>query len=105
MLIYFFFTSLPYLQATITEVLRIANIGPTTIAHRAISDTTLLGYKIKKNYTMLGSLISVNMDKKHWGDPETFRPERFINEKGEFIDDPWVLAFGAGNINFKIKGM
>lgn len=87
---------LPYLNATIAEVSRIANIGPTTIAHRAIADSTLLGYNIKKNYSLLASLISVNMDKKHWGDPETFRPERFINKKGEFVDDSWALPFGAG---------
>ena len=88
---------MPYLNATISEVLRTANIGPTTIAHRAIVDSTLLGYNIKKDYSLLASLVSVNMDKKHWGDPEIFRPERFVNEKGEFVDDPFALPFGAGN--------
>ena len=30
-------------------------------------------------------------------DPETFRPERFLNEDGTFQDDPAIsLAFGAG---------
>lgn len=88
--------NLPYLNATISEVLRISNIGPTTIAHRALVDSTFLGYNIKKNYAILASLVSVNMDKKHWGDPEIFRPERFLNKNGEFIDDPWALPFGAG---------
>ncbi|XP_051176228.1 uncharacterized protein LOC127291258 [Leptopilina boulardi] len=87
---------LPYLSATIAEVLRISNIGPTTIAHRAVVDSKLLGYNIKKNYAILASLVSVNMDKNHWGDPETFRPERFIDKNGKFVDDAWALPFGAG---------
>jgi cytochrome P450 len=30
-------------------------------------------------------------------DPETFKPERFLNEDGTFRDDPTIsLAFGAG---------
>ena len=88
---------LPYLNATISEVLRIANIVPVTVNHRAITDTTLLGYKIKKDYILSANLTSVHMDKDYWGDPEIFRPERFINDQGEFIDDPWLIPFGAGN--------
>ena len=30
-------------------------------------------------------------------DPETFKPERFLNDDGSFRDDPTIsLAFGAG---------
>jgi len=84
------------LNATLKEVLRLANIGPTTIPHRATIDTTLMGYAIKKNYTLLPMLMSIHMDPEHWGDPEVFRPERFIDENGEFINDPWVIPFGVG---------
>jgi cytochrome P450 len=27
------------------------------------------------------------MDKDKWGDPDNFRPERFLSEKGEFVQD------------------
>lgn len=87
---------MPYLNATLAEVLRLANIGPTTIPHRATTDTQLAGYKIKKNYTILANLMSVHQDKEHWGDPEVFRPDRFIDENGQFVSDPWVIPFGAG---------
>ncbi|KAL6267703.1 hypothetical protein P5V15_000774 [Pogonomyrmex californicus] len=87
---------LPYLNATIAEVSRLANVGPTSIPHRAMTDSTLLGYKIKKNYTLLANLRSVHMDEQHWGDPKEFRPERFINDKGEYIEDPWLIPFGLG---------
>ncbi|XP_034952123.1 methyl farnesoate epoxidase-like [Chelonus insularis] len=88
--------SMPYLNATLTEVLRLANIGPTTIPHRATVNTILKGYDIKKNYTILPNLMSVHKDKEHWGDPEVFRPERFIDENGAFINDSWIIPFGVG---------
>ncbi|KAK9302697.1 hypothetical protein QLX08_005417 [Tetragonisca angustula] len=87
---------LPYLKAVLAEVSRLANIGPTSIPHRAIMDSNLLGFEIKKNYTLLANLKSVHMDKEHWGDPEVFRPERFIDENGEFISDSWLIPFGLG---------
>ncbi|XP_029173665.1 methyl farnesoate epoxidase-like [Nylanderia fulva] len=87
---------LPYLNATIAEVSRLANIGPTSIPHRAMIDSTLLGYEIKKNYTLLANFRSVHMDEKHWGDPKEFRPERFINDKGDYVEDPWLMPFGLG---------
>ncbi|XP_015607062.1 methyl farnesoate epoxidase [Cephus cinctus] len=87
---------LPYLNAILAEVARMANIGPTTIPHRAKRDSIFLGYKIKKNSMILANLLSVHMDKGHWGDPEVFRPERFINDNGQFINDSWLIPFGAG---------
>ncbi|XP_033218260.1 methyl farnesoate epoxidase-like [Belonocnema kinseyi] len=88
--------NLPYLNAAIAEVLRISHVAPTVVPHRALKDSTLFGYEIKKDYTLLANLVSVHMDKEHWGDPENFRPERFINDKGEFIEDSWLMPFGTG---------
>ncbi|XP_017882731.1 methyl farnesoate epoxidase-like [Ceratina calcarata] len=87
---------LPYLRAVLAEVSRLANVGPTSIPHRAIVDTDLLGYEIKRNYTLLANFKSVHMSKEHWGDPEVFRPERFIDENGKFITDSWLMPFGLG---------
>ena len=89
---------LPYLNATLSEVMRISNVGPTTIPHRATVDTTFMGYEIKTNYMLLPNLMSVHLDEKHWGDPEVFRPERFIDENGVFVSDPWLMPFGAGEL-------
>ncbi|XP_015429007.1 PREDICTED: LOW QUALITY PROTEIN: methyl farnesoate epoxidase-like [Dufourea novaeangliae] len=88
---------LPYLNAVVTEVSRLANVAPTSIPHRAMTDTSLLGFEIKRDYILLANFKSIHLDKEHWGDPETFRPERFIDEEGRFIDDPWVMNFGAGH--------
>ena len=45
---------------------------------------------------LLLSLWSVLMDEEHWGDPETFRPERFLDESGRFTRDPYMVPFSAG---------
>jgi hypothetical protein len=38
------------------------------------------------------------MDRKHWGDPEVFRPDRFLNEQGGILQDDWFVPFGFGKI-------
>jgi cytochrome P450 len=39
------------------------------------------------------------MDEEYWGDPENFRPSRFINPEGEFIIDKRVVHFGFGKLS------
>lgn len=39
------------------------------------------------------------MDKDLWGDPEVFRPERFLDESGQLKKKDWSLPFGAGKAN------
>ena len=42
------------------------------------------------------NLWSVHMDTKIWGDPENFRPERFITQEGTFRKNEHMMAFGQG---------
>ncbi|XP_021941273.1 methyl farnesoate epoxidase-like, partial [Zootermopsis nevadensis] len=87
---------LPYLEAVLMEVHRMYIITPVTGPRRVTKDTILYGYDIPKDTTVLINLWSVHRDQKHWGDPDVFRPERFINEHGELIKDDWLLNFGVG---------
>jgi len=36
------------------------------------------------------------MDEHHWGDPEVFRPERFLDSAGNIMNDSWLMPFGVG---------
>ena len=45
---------------------------------------------------MIVSLYSVMMDPEYWGDPETFRPERFLNTDGSYRKDERFIPFGKG---------
>jgi methyl farnesoate epoxidase/farnesoate epoxidase len=39
---------------------------------------------------------NVLSDRDHWGDPEVFRPERFLDSDGKFLKDEWMINFGIG---------
>ena len=39
---------------------------------------------------------SSHMDPDTWGDPENFRPERFLDTEGNTINEHKLLTFGIG---------
>lgn len=43
-------------------------------------------------------MYSVHTDKEYWGDPEVFRPERFLDENGKVVYNDRLLPFGYGII-------
>ena len=45
---------------------------------------------------VMNNAYSLHMDKAHWGDPEVFRPERFIDRNNCFRQDDWNIPFGIG---------
>lgn len=86
------------LQAFILETMRFKPIVPFGAPHKTIVDTELAGHKIKKDVLVLISIEAGSMDKDIWGDPEVFRPERFLDDKNNFNPKPnqLFLPFGSG---------
>ena len=86
------------LQAFIFEVMRIRPIIPLGVPHKTIADTEIAGHKIKKNVNVLMSIGSCLMDKETWGDPQVFRPERFLDANNKFNPKPnyFFVPFGGG---------
>lgn len=79
------------------EIQRRVSVAPSGIAHRAMNDTELFGYRIPKDTMILTSLYSIHMDETYWGDPSEFRPERFLDESGELIvNEKYYMPFGTG---------
>lgn len=89
-------TVLPYTEAVLFEVQRFFHIVPVSGPRRALRDTTLGGYRIPKNTTILMGLRTVHMDEEYWGDPKVFRPERFLNDKNELLKNDRLMPFGQG---------
>ena len=88
-----------YLNAFLCEVFRSSTNLPIFPPHRTIRDTNVMGYNIPKHMTVFVNQYCINNDPLKWDDPKTFRPERFLDENGEFAG--WnkheaFMPFGMG---------
>ncbi|KAI8484312.1 cytochrome P450 2 sub U member 1 [Branchiostoma belcheri] len=87
----------PYTEATVTEVLRMGLIDALSLPHATTADTILRGYHIPKGTVVLPNLWALHHDPSIWGDPHSFRPERFLDEGGRLMPKPaaW-MPFSVG---------
>ncbi|XP_036403196.1 cytochrome P450 2K1-like isoform X1 [Megalops cyprinoides] len=88
--------SLPYTNAVIHEIQRLANISPLSLPHVTSSDITFQGFLIKKGTTVIPLLASVMQDESEWKNPYSFNPDHFLDEEGHFIKRDAFLPFSAG---------
>uniref|UniRef100_A0A182NGX5 Cytochrome P450 n=1 Tax=Anopheles dirus TaxID=7168 RepID=A0A182NGX5_9DIPT len=88
---------LPYTEAVILEVERIATVVPGGLVHRAMDEVELCGYRIPKDAIVLPLLYSLQMDPEYWIDPAVFRPERFLSPDGDrVVQHDLFIPFGSG---------
>ncbi|KAK6169269.1 hypothetical protein SNE40_020350 [Patella caerulea] len=88
--------NMPYIQAVLHEVLRIANIAITGPPHTVDEDVIFHGYVIPKHTVVFANLDSVLADDKVWGDAGVFRPERFLDENGQLVKREEFIPFSIG---------
>ncbi|XP_039598351.1 steroid 17-alpha-hydroxylase/17,20 lyase-like, partial [Polypterus senegalus] len=65
---------LPYLEATIREVLRIRPVAPMLIPHVALEDSSIGEYTIPKGTRIVVNLWSIHHDDNEWPDSDKFDP-------------------------------
>ena len=88
---------LPYTEAVIQEIHRMASITPFAIYHAPSEETTIAGYTFTKSDFIVPNLYEIHHDPRHFDDQGMFNPSRFIDEaSGEFVPHPAVLPFGFG---------
>ncbi|XP_029019090.1 cytochrome P450 1A1 [Betta splendens] len=89
---------MPFTEAFIHEVFRHASYVPFTIPHCTTRNIILNGYFIPKDTCVFINQYQVNHDTEFWGDPEAFRPGRFLGPSGLLNKDltEKVLIFGMG---------
>ncbi|KAM9365476.1 LOW QUALITY PROTEIN: cytochrome P450 1B1 [Pholidichthys leucotaenia] len=89
---------LPYVMAFIYEVMRFTSFVPLTIPHSTTTDTSIMGYTVPKNTVIFINQWSLNHDPASWSNPETFDPERFLDQSGALNKDltSRVLLFSLG---------
>lgn len=90
-----------YTEAVFLETQRYISVAPLGGAHLCKAEAEFEGFHVPANTKIMANLWHVHHDEKVWGDPWTFRPERFLDEDGELLPRShpfrkhW-LAFGIG---------
>lgn len=88
-------TRLPYVTAILKEVLRWIPVLPMAVPHRAVNADTYKGYYIPAGAFVYGNAWAILHNPDIFADPETFRPDRFI-ENPTLLNpiDNGVFGFG-----------
>jgi cytochrome P450 len=89
--------NLPYLRATLNEVLRFYPTIPM-IFKLAARDTSILGHFIPKGTAVLIHPTAINFSRELWGDDaEQFKPERWLEANGGGAKSNYAfMSFGHG---------
>ncbi|TFK67985.1 cytochrome P450 [Pluteus cervinus] len=83
--------SLPYLECVIKEVVRWNPPVPLGMPHRLMEDDVYRGYHLPKGSTVIANIFGILKDVP---DPDTFRPERYLEDPE--LMDPRTVIFGFG---------
>jgi len=87
---------LPYMEASILEIMRIRMVAPLGVPHTTLCDTELCGYKIPSDAMVIINLWSAVMDPRVWSEPDKFRPERFLDAEGKVTKRELMISFSLG---------
>ncbi len=90
---------MPFTQAVINECLRICAPAPMGLMHATSDDTTLYGYTIPKGTLVMANIWGVHHDPDTWTRPNHFDPGRFLDKKGQLVENDNVIPFSTGRQN------
>ena len=62
----------------------------------AIRDATVGGYTVPKGAWVIPFVYSSHHDYEYWGDPDNFRPERWIDDEGALMKHQAFMPFSVG---------
>ncbi|KAM7250557.1 hypothetical protein ACFE04_022440 [Oxalis oulophora] len=88
---------LEYLKLIIKETLRLHAPAPLLIPRECRERCEINGYEIPVKSKIIINAWAIGRDPRHWTEPESFRPERFIDSPFDFKGTDFeFIPFGAG---------
>lgn len=88
--------TLPYLQAVINETLRRYPTIIATLPRTARQDTVVCGVRVPKGTIVGTQNYTIHRNSKAFPDPDSFRPERWLDKENEQVrKDSWT-PFSVG---------
>ncbi|CAI9114967.1 OLC1v1015796C1 [Oldenlandia corymbosa var. corymbosa] len=90
---------LPYIQAIISETLRMYPAAALIGHHEASKDCTVGGYHIPRGTILFVNVRAMQNDPKFWEEPTKFKPERFLN-----VDDKEGFGFNFLPFSYGRRG-
>lgn len=90
-----------FYQAFELEVHRYITVAPLSLPHVCKEHVGFEGYDVEANSTIIPNIWYLHHNNATWGDPWTFRPERFLDEEGKLLPREHILRkslipFGCG---------
>lgn len=85
-----------FTRATIMEIARCASVTPLGLLRSNVEEVTVFGYRIPKETCIISNLWAVHHDESLWEDPDSFMPERFLDEKGILKRCDYLIPFCIG---------
>lgn len=86
---------LPYLHGIINETLRMCPAAPLLVQHESSDECVVGGFRVPRGTMLLVNMCAIQNDAKLWEEPNEFKPERFIDFKGQ-RDGFRLMPFGYG---------
>ncbi|XP_072016443.1 steroid 17-alpha-hydroxylase/17,20 lyase-like [Amphiura filiformis] len=87
---------LAYIEAIVLETLRHSSLSSLNAPHKTTCDTSVGGFDVAKDTTVITNLWWVHHDPNLWDQPSQFKPERFINSDGQCATPKYFMPFSIG---------
>ncbi|CAH1780865.1 unnamed protein product [Owenia fusiformis] len=91
--------NMPYLQATLIEVLRYLSHSPIAVPHKTLVHTSVAGYDIPNGVQVWTNIFAMHHDPLLFPDPWKFKPERWFDNDCKLVsleERNKAISFGAG---------